>query len=169
MENPRDGGAWWAAVYGVPQSQTQLKRLSSSSSKGISRNFVCASGETWQVKLERWTGDRPCGFPGWGMPLPQCTQRRIFLHFLIFSYESLGLWVGENASGQNKVAEVQKKRLSASPEQMTRTKPEGSVITDHYKGWINCPGCPILGGEEENSNHFMVTQCSKKEPWINEA
>ena len=25
LENPRDGGSWWAAVYGVTQSQTQLK------------------------------------------------------------------------------------------------------------------------------------------------
>ena len=32
LENPRDGGAWWAAVYGVAQSRAQLKRLSSSSS-----------------------------------------------------------------------------------------------------------------------------------------
>ena len=31
LENPRDGGAWWAAVYGVTQSQTRLKWLSSSS------------------------------------------------------------------------------------------------------------------------------------------
>ena len=31
LKNPRDGGAWWAAVYGVAQSQTRLKRLSSSS------------------------------------------------------------------------------------------------------------------------------------------
>ena len=31
LENPRDGGAWWAAVYGVAQSGTRLKRLSSSS------------------------------------------------------------------------------------------------------------------------------------------
>ena len=30
LENPRDGGAWWAAVYGVTQSRTQLKWLSSS-------------------------------------------------------------------------------------------------------------------------------------------
>ena len=30
LENPRDRGAWWAAVYGVAQSQTRLKRLSSS-------------------------------------------------------------------------------------------------------------------------------------------
>ena len=32
LENPMDGGAWWAAVYGVAQSRTQLKQLSSSSS-----------------------------------------------------------------------------------------------------------------------------------------
>ena len=31
LENPRDRGAWWASVYGVAQSRTQLKRLSSSS------------------------------------------------------------------------------------------------------------------------------------------
>ena len=32
LENPRDGGAWCAAVYGVAQGRTRLKRLSSSSS-----------------------------------------------------------------------------------------------------------------------------------------
>ena len=31
LENPRDRGAWRAAVYGIPQSRTRLKRLSSSS------------------------------------------------------------------------------------------------------------------------------------------
>ena len=35
LENPRDGGAWWAAVYGVAQSWTRLKRPSSSSSGGF--------------------------------------------------------------------------------------------------------------------------------------
>ena len=34
-ENPRVGGAWWAAIYGIAQSRTQLKRLSSSSSSSI--------------------------------------------------------------------------------------------------------------------------------------
>ena len=39
LENPRDGGAWWAAVYGVTQSWTRLKRLSiSSSSKPYNYN-----------------------------------------------------------------------------------------------------------------------------------
>ena len=37
LENPRDGGAWWATVYGVAQSQTWLKWLSSSSSSSSSK------------------------------------------------------------------------------------------------------------------------------------
>ena len=28
LENPMDRGAWWAAVHGIAQSQTRLKRLS---------------------------------------------------------------------------------------------------------------------------------------------
>ena len=35
LENPRDGGAWWAAVHGVTQSRTQLKQLSSSSNSNL--------------------------------------------------------------------------------------------------------------------------------------
>ena len=37
LENPRDSGAWWAAIYGVAQSWTQLKWLSSSSSSRSSK------------------------------------------------------------------------------------------------------------------------------------
>ena len=33
LENPRDGGTWWAAIYGVSQSRTRLKQLSSSSNR----------------------------------------------------------------------------------------------------------------------------------------
>ena len=47
LENPRDGGAWWAAVYGVAQSRTRLKRLSSSSSSSNRRNME--RGELWSV------------------------------------------------------------------------------------------------------------------------
>ena len=35
LENPRDGRAWWASVYGVAQSRAWLKRLSSSSSSSL--------------------------------------------------------------------------------------------------------------------------------------
>ena len=46
LENPRDWGAWWAAVYGVAQSWTGLKRLSSSSSS----KYICKSviAESWK-------------------------------------------------------------------------------------------------------------------------
>ena len=40
LENPRDGGAWWAAVYGVAQSRTRLKWLSSSTNISIN---ICLS------------------------------------------------------------------------------------------------------------------------------
>ena len=39
LENPRDRGAWWAAVYGVAQSRTRLMRLSSSSSSHMVWGF----------------------------------------------------------------------------------------------------------------------------------
>ena len=40
LENSRDGGAWWAAIYGVAQSQTRLKQLSSSSSSSMPSQLV---------------------------------------------------------------------------------------------------------------------------------
>ena len=43
LENPRDGGAWWAAVYGVSQSRTPLKWLSSSSSSHKWNNAICSN------------------------------------------------------------------------------------------------------------------------------
>ena len=61
LENPRVGGAWWAAIYGVAQSQRRLKRLSSSSSVkwnegGASyvRNVVIPrASEWWDLSRER--------------------------------------------------------------------------------------------------------------------
>ena len=41
LENPRDGGAWWAAVNGIAQSRTRLKQLSSSSSRVSYRAGGC--------------------------------------------------------------------------------------------------------------------------------
>ena len=56
LENPRDRGAWWAAVYGVTQSWTRLKQLSSSSvyigeGNGTPHQYSCLEnpmdGEAW--------------------------------------------------------------------------------------------------------------------------
>ena len=44
LENPRDGGAWWAAVYGVTQSRTWLKRLSSSSIQKTELSIIILYG-----------------------------------------------------------------------------------------------------------------------------
>ena len=52
LENPRDRKAWWAAVYGVAQSQTQLKRLSSSSSRTITHQAPLSMGSSRQ---EYWS------------------------------------------------------------------------------------------------------------------
>ena len=57
LENPRDGGAWWAAVCGVAQSRTRLKRLSSSSrefqSSVLSPLYkiahICQEQHTWPL------------------------------------------------------------------------------------------------------------------------
>ena len=49
LENPRDGGAWWAAIYGVTQGRTQLKRLSSSSSSSMGlRNLKWTIGKNYE-------------------------------------------------------------------------------------------------------------------------
>ena len=44
LENSRDRGAWWAAVYGITQSRTRLKRLSSSSTGRICLVSKCICG-----------------------------------------------------------------------------------------------------------------------------
>ena len=52
LENPRDRGAWWAAVYGVAQSWTRLKRLSSSSSScsNSSEGYIPLTGRVTLLK-----------------------------------------------------------------------------------------------------------------------
>ena len=60
LENPRDGGAWWAALYGVALSRTRLKQLSSSSSS-------CSSDSQ----------HKPCNLPGIQLSLLNKRQQNI--------------------------------------------------------------------------------------------
>ena len=55
LENPRDGGAWWAAIYGVAQSWRRLKRLSSSSSSMNSIFSFLLMWTTNEVFIEFFT------------------------------------------------------------------------------------------------------------------
>ena len=79
LENPRDGGAWWVAVYGVTQSRTRLKRLSSSSSSrpGMLRSIFgsvdggifrgrCIVNKAWQlIRSDRGEGGPKTDSHGW--------------------------------------------------------------------------------------------------------
>ena len=58
LETPREGGAWWAAAYGVAQSRTWLKQLSSSSSSSHWKDWWWSSSSntlvTWCEELTHW-------------------------------------------------------------------------------------------------------------------
>ena len=66
LENPRDGGAWWAAIYRVAQSQIRLKRLSSCSSMHCSVQFSRSviSDSLWLHGLQHARPPRPAPTPG---------------------------------------------------------------------------------------------------------
>ena len=81
LENPRDGGAWWAAVYGVSQSQTWLKCLHSSSSlvAQLIKNLPAVQ-ETWIWSL------------GWEDPLEKrmTTHSNILAWWIPWTIQSMG-------------------------------------------------------------------------------
>ena len=52
LENSRDGGAWWAAIYGVAQGQTRLNRFSSSSNDSQSISDI---KKHFQIRIS-WVG-----------------------------------------------------------------------------------------------------------------
>ena len=72
LENPRDGGAWWAAVYGVAPSRTQLKQLSSSSSR-------CTSEFHKQVSPVNFGSALPLPY----LPLPSGQSRGVLYNQMI--------------------------------------------------------------------------------------
>ena len=51
LENPRDGGAWWAAVYGVAQSRTQLKDLAATYVHISSSSSIHPLMDIWVVSV----------------------------------------------------------------------------------------------------------------------
>ena len=82
LENPRDGGTWWAAVYGVVQRRTQLKQLSSSSSSiptpsphPVCRKIIFHKTSLWCQK-------------SWGLLIHSFTGRNK-PKFLLFGIHSL--------------------------------------------------------------------------------
>ena len=74
LENPRDGGAWWAALYGVAQSRTRLKWLSSNSSSKSNESIFCYVewDDLWEALKDWGPVDRitNCVIRGLEPPLP---------------------------------------------------------------------------------------------------
>ena len=94
LENPRDGGAWWAAVYGVAQSWTRLKQLSSSSYVSrfqmlgeYSPSTLCANGylhmDTQAYLL------RHCFSTGWWFYAPGNTNQCLEAFLVVKTVELL--------------------------------------------------------------------------------
>ena len=115
LENPRDGGAWWAVVYGVAQSRTRLKRLSSSSHCLVPMPFVCAripakTATLYSVTISSQTpldcnsfSDLPCFSWPWQfwdvlvryfVDCPWTGICRMFFAWLDWGYALRGGWAG---------------------------------------------------------------------------
>ena len=88
LENPRDGGAWWAAIYGVAQSWTWLKRLSSSSSKVNNHYFKVSI--LWDIispllnLITMWVGISQIYWTG-DLPLRMRQKGKFHMHTFYFS------------------------------------------------------------------------------------
>ena len=92
LENPREGGAWWAAVYGVAQSRTWLKRLSSSSSSS-SRFFLFGTsllfyGEGSGTPLQYSCLENPMDGGAWWATVHGVAKSRTWLSDFTFTFTS---------------------------------------------------------------------------------
>ena len=65
LENPREEGAWWAAIYGVAQSRTRLIRLWSRSSSSSSHRYAFSTRHIWMWELHRKEGWVPKNWCLW--------------------------------------------------------------------------------------------------------
>ena len=90
LENPRDGGAWWAAVYGVAQSRTQLKQLSSSIAMSWYLSLSDLLHSVWQSlgpsMLLQMAFD--CSFCS-----QRCKEEGSFCCFFPYCYKPFSLWL----------------------------------------------------------------------------
>ena len=89
LENPRDGGASWAAIYGVAQSRTRLKRLSSSSSRWCSgKESACQSRRQRRGRFDPWVGK--ISWRRKWLPIPVCLPGKSHGQRSLASYSPWG-------------------------------------------------------------------------------
>ena len=111
LENPRDRGAWWAAIYGVAQSQTRLKWLSSSSSivkvmgsPGGSdcKDSACNAGDQvrslgWEDPLEKEVATQS-SIPAWKIPWTEKLVRLQSLGLQRIGYDLINTYCERDTS-----------------------------------------------------------------------
>ena len=122
LENPRDGGAWWAATYGVAQSRTRLKWLSSSWGKTCgfahklesylltNTNYSATANQIihgWDQKVQEsgtlfWTHFRRLGYLWSSLVICYC-KTRIFIYVSSEADTGIGKWPfkGKKKKGRN--------------------------------------------------------------------
>ena len=130
LENPRDGGAWWATIYGVAQSRTRLKRLSSSSSVSSRRLAVSrtsSAGGTWEVLRN------PAS-----QSTPQISQHRICILFY-----KIPRWFVSTLKFENHCFRKQSLRQGLKFWFHLRVQAQGS--TSKGKGKTGKGGCKAVG------------------------
>ena len=92
LENPREGGAWWAAVYRVTQSRTRLKWLSSSSSSSSSAQLCLPLCDPWCLdgKESACSVETQVQSLGWEDPL----EKGKVTHYSVLAWNSMdrGSW-----------------------------------------------------------------------------
>ena len=93
LENPRDGRAWWAAVSGVAQSQTRLKRLSSSSSMQNRKSRNTWSNSKFGLGVQNEAGQRLIEF---------CHENALAIASTLFQQHKRRLYTWTSPDGQHR-------------------------------------------------------------------
>ena len=112
LENPRDGGAWWADVYGVAQSRTRLKWLSSSSSRILSESFPGSTVVKNPPAVPEMQETRV-----WSLGQEDALEEEIAIHSSILAWK----FPMDGGACQATVHEVEKSRTQLSAHTHTHT------------------------------------------------
>ena len=107
LENPRDRGAWWAAVYGVAQSRTRWKRLGSSSSSRPTLSHDVVQNMQIQSPQEPDSTRSSCFLPEHFLALVSVSACFIFYFLLLSScVVSLRYCLGMTISFHTLIADI---------------------------------------------------------------
>ena len=107
LENPRDGGAWWAAVYGVVQSWTRLKQLSSSSSSRSDSTELQCPFHSMKIQYEVCHLTWPCWHPDLRLSVsPVCEQ------YTFTIYKSPRIWYSSPGTLRQRSYSAQRTKLA---------------------------------------------------------